>query len=233
VNSVDVDFSDSCLDDIENMDIYDVAQNKLNIGISKTNKKNKLCNEPVARIIVAVVDIQAGDPYVININNGSTISNTGVLSSAISQSLYGVLSFEQYATNAFASHIQTTNEQCNGLGSAMVDVTGGIMPYNYQWSNGATTATANNLVAGSYSVNISDAGGNSHTINIVIEEATQVFDAQTGELLCGQACENFLQPSGTVDSGFYPAQNTLQSNGKLSPNSQVTYQAGQRIRLFV
>jgi len=232
VNDLDVDFSNSCLDNTENIDIYDISNNKLNIAITKSDKNNQLCSEPLGRVVVVTEDvIQSGEPYKININNGSTISNTGVLSSAISQSLYGVLSFEQNATNTFATHIQTTDEQCNGLGSATADVTGGVTPYTYQWSNGATSATVDNLIAGSYVVTVNDAVGNSSTIDIEIKEAISVYDTQTGKLLCGQACEQFLQPTGSVDSGFYPAQNMLESNGTLSPNSQVTFQAGDRIRL--
>ncbi len=44
-------------------------------------------------------------------------------------------------------------------GSATVGVTGGTTPYNYAWSNGATAAQANNLVAGSYTVTVTDANG--------------------------------------------------------------------------
>lgn len=44
-------------------------------------------------------------------------------------------------------------------GSASVTVTGGTPPYSYDWSNGATTAQANNLVAGTYTVEVVDANG--------------------------------------------------------------------------
>src|SRR5690606_37821432 len=44
-------------------------------------------------------------------------------------------------------------------GSATVSVTGGTAPYNYLWSNGATTATATGLIAGNYVVTITDANG--------------------------------------------------------------------------
>src|SRR5690606_5478207 len=44
-------------------------------------------------------------------------------------------------------------------GSATVSVTGGTAPYNYLWSNGATTATATGLIAGNYVVTVTDANG--------------------------------------------------------------------------
>ncbi len=44
-------------------------------------------------------------------------------------------------------------------GSITLNPTGGTPPYNYSWSNGATTLTASNLVAGQYYLTISDANG--------------------------------------------------------------------------
>src|SRR5690606_22797124 len=44
-------------------------------------------------------------------------------------------------------------------GEATVVVTGGTAPYNYLWSNGATTATATGLIAGNYVVTVTDANG--------------------------------------------------------------------------
>ena len=44
-------------------------------------------------------------------------------------------------------------------GSASVVVSGGTAPYSYLWSNNATTDTASNLVAGTYTVTVIDANG--------------------------------------------------------------------------
>ena len=51
-----------------------------------------------------------------------------------------------------------TNILCNGnnTGSATVTVTGGTEYYSYLWSDAQTNATANNLVAGPYTVSITD-----------------------------------------------------------------------------
>ncbi|SHN17203.1 gliding motility-associated C-terminal domain-containing protein [Cyclobacterium lianum] len=47
----------------------------------------------------------------------------------------------------------------NERGSAEVTVQGGIAPYSFLWSNGATTSSIDNLNPGSYSVEVTDARG--------------------------------------------------------------------------
>jgi len=55
----------------------------------------------------------------------------------------------------------TTNVTCPGgsTGSLTVSVTGGVAPYTYAWTNGATTSVINNLMAGTYVVTITDSTG--------------------------------------------------------------------------
>src|SRR5690606_26477012 len=58
----------------------------------------------------------------------------------------------------------------NNTGEASVIVSGGTMPYEYLWSDGQTTATATQLVAGDYSVLVTDANGCSITQDYTIDE---------------------------------------------------------------
>ncbi|HXB11314.1 MAG TPA: kelch repeat-containing protein, partial [Bacteroidia bacterium] len=59
---------------------------------------------------------------------------------------------------------------CNGgnNGSASVTASGGLAPYTYTWSNGATTTSITGLTAGTYSVSVSDSCGYFNTANITI-----------------------------------------------------------------
>lgn len=63
---------------------------------------------------------------------------------------------------------------CYGLsdGSATASATGGTSPYTYLWSNSGTTAIAGNLSAGTYTVTISDALGDTASASATITEPT-------------------------------------------------------------
>jgi gliding motility-associated-like protein len=71
-----------------------------------------------------------------------------------------------------ASISSSTNVSCNGgnTGNATIATTGGALPFVYLWSNGQTTPTATNLIAGIYSVTATDANGCSATANITITQ---------------------------------------------------------------
>ncbi len=53
-------------------------------------------------------------------------------------------------------------------GSATVTASGGTAPYTYQWSNGQVAATAVNLIAGNYTVIVTDANGCANTASVTV-----------------------------------------------------------------
>jgi gliding motility-associated-like protein len=55
-------------------------------------------------------------------------------------------------------------------GNATIGMTGGSPPYTFLWSNGQTTPTASNLIAGVYSVSATDANGCIASTNVSITE---------------------------------------------------------------
>jgi uncharacterized protein (DUF2141 family) len=75
---------------------------------------------------------------------------------------------ENTAACTLTAFTSTTNATCvSASGSATVTPAGGVAPYTYLWDNGAVTATATNLVAGTYTVVVTDDNG-----DFVIAEAT-------------------------------------------------------------
>ncbi|MCG8701831.1 MAG: hypothetical protein MI922_27505, partial [Bacteroidales bacterium] len=66
----------------------------------------------------------------------------------------------------------TTDVNCYGGNNGAIDVTisGGVEPYAYSWSNGAETEDLENLVAGSYTINVLDAQGCTGNISAIIAQ---------------------------------------------------------------
>ncbi len=68
-----------------------------------------------------------------------------------------------------------TDVSCNGgsNGTATVTAAGGTAPYTYVWSpSGGTAATASGLIAGTYTVTVTDANGCTATESVTITEPT-------------------------------------------------------------
>lgn len=71
---------------------------------------------------------------------------------------------------------QPVRINCHGAGGAAlkVDITGGKPPYAYAWSDGQTTATAEKLNAGKYTVTVTDVLGNSFSSEFNIDEPAAI-----------------------------------------------------------
>ena len=66
-----------------------------------------------------------------------------------------------YEPMPLSDSIIITNISCTGLtdGQIVLIVSGGTSPYYYLWNNSATSSSINNLIAGTYSVTITDDNG--------------------------------------------------------------------------
>jgi len=130
--------------------------------------------------------------------------------------------------NATSTQVNVT---CNGgtNGSATANPTGGTSPYTYLWSNGQTTQTAINLVAGVYSCTITDTNGCTKVISVTITQPTAITVTTTQvNTTCGlpngSATAN---PVGGVGPYTYswnsiPVQTTQTATGLLAGSYVVT-----------
>ncbi len=74
------------------------------------------------------------------------------------------------------SATETKAATCEGTTDGIADVlvSGGTSPYNINWSTGGSTPTLSNLNPGTYSVEVTDAGGCQMTQNVTISQATNI-----------------------------------------------------------
>ncbi|MFC4691625.1 Ig-like domain-containing protein, partial [Dokdonia genika] len=98
----------------------------------------------------------------------STLNNIGAGVYTVSVTIDGTVCqpVEQSVTvsepsSAVGVTISTEDETGPGLsnGEATASATGGVAPYTYSWSNGATTAQIDNLSPGDYTVEVTDDNG--------------------------------------------------------------------------
>lgn len=124
-------------------------------------------------------------PFTYSIDNGATTQGSGTFT-GISAGVYSILVTDN-ASGCTASGSESvaniggpsidnavaTNPTCPGAcdGEITVTVSGGTLPYSYQWFDalgapiGGNSATITGLCDGDYSVEVSDAGGGSTILN--------------------------------------------------------------------
>jgi gliding motility-associated-like protein len=106
------------------------------------------------------------------------------------------------------------NIGCNGAstGAIYISVTGGNQPYNFLWSNGATSEDITGLVAGTYNVAITDAKGCTASVGATISQPLPLFlnIASFHNLSC------YNDSTGSIDvtaNGGVPPYSFTWSNG--------------------
>ncbi|GAB5539265.1 MAG: hypothetical protein Salg2KO_13680 [Salibacteraceae bacterium] len=98
-------------------------------------------------------------------------------------------------TTLSSSITAQTNVSCNGgnNGSITAQGTNGTAPYSYTWSNGDTTATINNLTAGTYTVTVTDSNNCPSSIS------TATITQPTSPIIAGVSVTSSLECFGDMD----------------------------------
>ncbi|MBI1228474.1 MAG: T9SS type A sorting domain-containing protein [Bacteroidetes bacterium] len=123
--------------------------------------------DPVGIFDVTATDNCAGSVTLTQISglpSGSTFpvgTNTVAFTATDVSGNVSNCSFEITVPMMISANITTVPATCFGAndGSATAVPSGGSQPYTYLWSNGDNTSSTNGLIAGQYSVSITDAGG--------------------------------------------------------------------------
>ena len=116
-----------------------------------------------------------------------------------------------------------TDVRCYGeeTGSINVTVMGGVQPYAFEWSNGATTQDIHQVAAGAYSLKITEGNGCMSTLSAVIEEPP-TFLASTSRV---KDVECFGHETGAIDinveGGITPYQFAWSNGAKTQHLSRI------------
>lgn len=111
-------------------------------------------------------------------------------------------------TSGFAATANITSEYCqNGQGDINISVTGGVTPYTFAWSTGATTEDITGLSAGTYSVTVTDDAGCMFTEYYQVMDSTggfQIDNAAITDELCtdGAGAIDLTVVGGQTPYGF-------------------------------
>lgn len=177
-------------------------------------------------------------PYAYSWSNGTSDPNL----SGVSGGTYGVTVTDANGCTAITSATITTtpstlsaniqnvvNNLCfgNNTGSASVVVSGGAMPYTYAWSGSQNTAAISNLIAGTYSVTVTDNNLCQvvDTVTITHPDSMTIVPTVSQHVTCGGLQNG--QASVAITGGT-PNYNYVWSNGGTG-NAQNSLAAGNYV----
>ncbi|HXH19760.1 MAG TPA: SprB repeat-containing protein, partial [Chitinophagales bacterium] len=115
------------------------------------------------------------------------------------------LTIDENPSFTFAASTVKTNPSCNGYndGAAEVNVTGGQPQFTYLWSNGSTDTLNTGLIAGTYTVTVTDANGCTlQTSATLVDPAPITVSVTTTDLSCSGA--NDGSATAAVSGGTFP-----------------------------
>lgn len=192
---------------------------------------NVLCNGNSTGLISAAIAGGAGAyTYSWNTNpsqNTLTISSLSVGTYSLTVTDGNGCMVQTGATitqpTALATNTAATSAHCSFPdGSATVNVAGGAPNYIYVWSNGQTDLSATNLVAGNYSVTVTDANGCSiaTSVNVPNSPGVAAQFVNTQSTSCFGTCNGSAAIAGNGGNAPYvfawntiPVQNNAMASG--------------------
>lgn len=141
--------------------------------------------QPGAKTSTSVTNLAAGITYTLTVTDSLACPK--------------IVTFSVTQPSVLAANFTSqTNVSCNGgnNGSVKVNPSGGTAPYTYTWTpSGATTNVISNLVAGTYSVTLTDAKGCSVANSVIITQPNLLTANATST---NKTCNNLNNGKTTV-----------------------------------
>lgn len=149
------------LGNVSHIDIYGLSTGAIDVAVSggSPSYKYSWSNGAVTQNIRA---IPAGN-YSVRV-----IDNQGC------ESIVKTLVRQPPSLDVKVASIKNILCSYNNSGAITVSVTGGVKPYVFAWNSGDSTQNISNIVAGDYSLTVSDASGHRKIVNAKVSEPTQI-----------------------------------------------------------
>ncbi len=189
---------------------------------------NYIVNQPPAMSITAtvshvtfpggndgsVVVLAAGGsaPYTYAWNNGvTTVNNTGLI-----QGTYSVTVTDANLCTISGSYLITepagltvtltaTHILCNGAATGAVNttITGGIAPLTFSWNSGQTSQNIAGLIAGTYTIIVTDNVGTKDTASVMVTEPSAIVVSLDGlsQISCNGSADGIIDISASGGTG--------------------------------
>ncbi|PIP53851.1 MAG: hypothetical protein COX07_08510 [Bacteroidetes bacterium CG23_combo_of_CG06-09_8_20_14_all_32_9] len=182
--------------------VYTVLNNSGTLALSFADVNDEICDNNSGNILIQITGGTV--PYTYHWSNGAITQNVNNLSegtysctitdnSGCSITTADYTIFNSPGTLAFDG-TTSQNEICsNHLGSVILSVSGGTVPYLFNWSNGSTSQNIYNLSAGTYYCTVTDAAGCSFSVNANVQNESgtlQIANLVVTDENCGNGAGN-------------------------------------------
>ncbi len=187
-----------------------VTVNNVNptLTLSATTVANTVCVGGNGSINLSV---SPPNSYTFNWSNGATTEDLANLppgSYTVTVSAGGTCTAQNTFTVNDMPNLPTptatpTNTSCDfSNGSINGGATGGVAPYTFAWSNGATTEDLANIPAGAYTLTVTGANGCTNTINVVVNNVNPPINL-SATAMPNTVCN--ASPNGSINMTVAPA----------------------------
>ncbi len=203
------------------VDSVEVVIPELQISVSGTDASCATCADGSASVAI----VQGVAPFYFQWSSGSiTDSASGLI-----PGMYYVTVRDKYlnvkedsvyidGVNTLAISLTSTDLSCHQSNDGAIDltITGGLAPYDIQWTNGAITEDIDNLPADTYTVTVTDANGTVAIAGTTINEPDIISLSLIPEDV---SCNGFSDGSiSTAISGGTAPYSFLWDNGDTTQN---------------
>ncbi len=232
ITSITMDTTGSSLAPHHAFSLYHSDNNTLYVALTRIDGNNQFCDGAIATFTIVLDNSFDGD-FSISVGDGSRIEIDNDYSMGAGTTVYD--EYNEFVLSGGGPELNATtiHAQCNTLGLASVEVSGGTPPYSYKWNTGETTSSITELTPDIYEVTVTDNNDLEASVAVqVLGQYIELFDASGNPLPCNNnPCPTLIMPTGNIPDGNYQAETCVNADGAVNAGTSVEFSAGEMIML--